>query len=328
MSAPRLERGRGDPPPAFHAVDAADPTTPAPDAEWAIAFAGDQPVARLATYVRRDLVGAPGETGLIGHYAATDADAAVELLRDATRRLLAAGARRVLGSMNGTTWGRYRFAIAEPSGETGDRPFLGEPVNRPEYPAHFARAGFREAAQYESRITPDIAAANPRAAAAEATARERGITVAPIDLTRFEDELRDLHQLSLRSFAANLYYSPIGAEEFAAMYRPMRALLDPSLVLLARDADASLIGYAFAYADPLSLEGGRPHRLIVKTLAVDPAWRSIGLGALMVERLHVAARAAGLSAVIHALMHVANDSVKISAHTARLFRRYALYEHP
>ena len=324
----RFERGAGAAPSAFHAVDAADPTAPGPDAEWSIAFAGDRPVARLATYVRRDLVGAPGETGLIGHYAATDPDAAVALLGDTTRRLLAAGARRVLGPMNGTTWGRYRLALVEPSGETSARPFLGEPVNRPEYPAHFVAAGFREAAHYESRITGDIAVANPRAAAADATARARGITITPLDPSRFEDELRDLHQLSLRAFAANLYYSPIGAEEFAAMYRPMRALLDPALVLLARDADGSLIGYAFAYADPLSLEGGRPHRLIVKTLAVDPAWRSIGLGALLVERLHEAARRAGLSAAIHALMHVANDSVKISAHTARLFRRYALYEHP
>ena len=130
MSAARLEWGGGAPPPAFHAVDAADPTAPASDAEWAIAFDADRPVARLATYVRHDLVGAPGQSGIIGHYAATDADAAVELLRDATRRLLAAGARRVLGPMNGTTWGRYRFALVEPPGETGDRPFLGEPVNR------------------------------------------------------------------------------------------------------------------------------------------------------------------------------------------------------
>ena len=327
-TAPRLEWGRGTPPPAFHAVDAADRTAPGPDAEWAVAITGDRPVARLATYARRDLVGAPGETGLVGHYAATDAGAGAALLRDAARRLLAAGATRVFGPMNGSTWGRYRFAIAEVPGEMSEPPFLGEPVNPAEYPEHFAIAGFREAARYESRITRDVAVANPRAAAAEATARERGITIGPIDLARFEDELRDLHRFSVRAFAANLYYSPIGAEEFAAMYRPLRALLDPAMVLLARDANAALIGYAFAYADPLSLEGGRPHRLVVKTLAVDPAWRSIGLGALLVERLHAAARAAGLTAVIHALMHVANDSVKISAHTARLFRRYALYEHP
>jgi GNAT superfamily N-acetyltransferase len=306
---------------------AAAPEQPGPDAEWGIAFIHERPVARLATWLRHDLVGAPGATGLIGHYAATDADAAVELLRDAASRLTNAGARRVLGPMNGSTWGRYRFAVPDPASETTAPPFLGEPVNSPEYPAHFAAAGFGEAARYESRITRDITAANPRAAAAEETARAKGVRVAPLELARFEDELRDLHQLSLRSFADNLYYSPIGPEEFAAMYRPMRALLDPALVLLARDAGDSLIGYAFAYADPLSVADGRPHRMILKTLAVDPAWRSIGLGALLVERLHAAARAKGLSSVIHALMHVANNSMKISAHTAQLFRRYALYEH-
>jgi GNAT superfamily N-acetyltransferase len=331
--AARLEWGRGTPPPAFHAVDAAAaaPDLPGPDAQWGIAFVHERPVARLAVYVRHDLAGAPGDTGLIGHYAATDADAAIELLRDAASRLTGAGVRRVLGPMNGSTWGRYRFAVpdaASAASATSAPPFLGEPVNPPEYPAHFAAAGFHEADRYESRITRDIAAANPRAAAAEATARARGVRVTPLDLARFDDELRDLHELSLRSFAENLYYSPIGAEEFAAMYRPLRALLDPALVLLARDADASLIGYAFAYADPLSLEGGRPHRMILKTLAVDPDWRSIGLGALLVERLHAAARGKGLSSVIHALMHVANNSMKISAHTAELFRRYALYEHP
>ena len=330
MTATRLEWGRGTPPPAFHAVDAvtATPDLPGADAEWGIAFVHGRSVARLATYLRHDLAGAPGETGLIGHYAATDADAAVALLRDAASRLGGLGVRRVLGPMNGSTWGRYRFAVHDPVSAPSAPPFLGEPVNPPEYPAHFAAAGFREADRYESRITRDIAAANPRAAAAEVTARARGVRVTPLDLARFDDELRDLHELSLRSFAGNLYYSPIGAEEFAAMYRPMRALLDPALVLLARDADDSLIAYAFAYADPLSVEGGRPHRMILKTLAVDPAWRSIGLGALLVERLHAAARGRGLSSVIHALMHVANNSMKISAHTAELFRRYALYEHP
>lgn len=293
-----------------------------------MAFAGDLPVARLATYVRHDLVGAPGETGLIGHYAATDPAAAVALLRDATRRLTGVGVRRVLGPMNGSTWGRYRFALHGASSEPSAPAFLGEPANPPDYPAHFAAAGFREAARYESRITTDVTTANPRAADAATTARARGIGLAPIELARFDDELRELHALSLRAFAAILYYSPIGAEAFAATYRPMRGLLDPALVLLARDPDASLIGYAFAYADPLSLKDGRPHRLILKTLAVDPAWRSIGLGALLVQRLHVAARSRGLSAVIHALMHVANDSMKISAHTAQPFRRYALYEHP
>lgn len=309
------------------APDQSDRERPGADAEIALAESRGVPVARLATYLRRDLQGAPGVTGLVGHYAAIDRGAGIALLRDAVRRLRAAGAERVLGPMNGSTWARYRFALEAPEGTSAMPPFLGEPVNPPDYPRQFAEAGFREVAWYESRITHDVATVNPRAEGAAREARARGVTVAPLDLARFDEALRDLHALSTRAFIDNLYYSPIDRATFEAMYRPMRGLLDPEFVVLAHAADGALVGYAFAYPDPLALVAGRPHRLIVKTLAVDPAWRSFGLGALLVERLHEAARRKGLDAIIHALMHVANDSLKISAHTAGVYRRYALYQH-
>lgn len=308
------------------APDATDRDRAGADAEPALVVAGGVPAARLATYVREDLHGAPGTTGVIGHYAARDPAAGVALLRAAAARLRARGAARVLGPMNGSTWARYRFALHDEGAPAG-QPFLGEPVNPPDYPRQFAAAGFRELARYESRIATDVATSNPRAAAAEIAAAERGVIVRQLDLARFDDELRDLHALSTRAFAGNLFYSPIAPASFQAMYRPLRAMLDPAFVLLARAADDRLVGYAFAYPDPLDLVEGRPWRLIVKTLAVDPDWRSFGLGALLVERLHAEARAKQLTAVIHALMHVANNSLRISAHTADVFRRYALYEH-
>lgn len=308
------------------APDPSDRDRPGADAVQAVAESNGTPVARLATYLRQDLHGAPGVTGLIGHYAATDPDAGVALLRDAVRRLRDQGAARVMGPMNGSTWARYRFVVEEPGADPVRPPFLGEPQNPRDYPRQFAEAGFRELAWYESRITYDLTTTNPRATAAEQEARARGIAIAPLDLDRFDDELRDLHALSTRAFSGNLYYTPIAQATFEAMYRPMRALIDPDFVTMARTAQGQLIGYAFAYPDPLDLADGRPQRLIVKTLAVDPEWRSLGLGALLVERLHAAARTKGLRAIIHALMHVANNSMKISAHTAGVYRRYALYQ--
>lgn len=324
-----IEWGDGSPPPQFAAMahDAGDPESPGADARWAVARAGGAPAARLATYVRHDLTGAPGASGVIGHYAARDAASGVALLRDALSRLRAAGVRRVLGPMNGSTWARYRFALPSPPGAPDEPAFLGEPTNPDEYPAHFAAAGFRTAAMYESRIATVLAAENPRARAAEETAAARGIRVAPLELDAFEHTLHDLHALSVRAFAENAYYSPIDGATFGAMYRPMRGMLDPELVLLARAPDGELAGYAFAYVDPLARRDGHPDRLIVKTLATSPAWRSIGLGALLVERLHAAARRKGIGTIVHALMHATNNSVRISAHTARVFRQYALYEH-
>ncbi|MBA3890578.1 MAG: GNAT family N-acetyltransferase, partial [Gemmatimonadaceae bacterium] len=325
----RIEHYEGVPPDAFPTPDwpAADREPPAPDAAWALAFQGDRLVARLATYFRDDLTGAPGRSGIIGHFDAVDAQAGTDLLGVVVAGLNAEGAVRVIGPMNGSTWHRYRLALPAEAGDVDAPPFLGEPLNPGGYPAMFAAAGFHVAASYESRISTDLGTENPRARAAEEALAARGITIAPVDLARFDDELADLHALSVRAFPENRYYSPIAVDEFRALYTPMRAMIDPALVLLARGPERQLVAYVFAYVDPLSARDGRPTRLIVKTLATDPAWRGIGLGAVLVERLHDAARSRGLDAIIHALMHADNNSVKISAHTAQVCRRYVLYEH-
>ena len=324
----RMETGAGAPPAAFDAAApvGAAPEPPGDDAQWCIAYAGTQPMARLATYVRDDLTEAPGSSGLIGHYAARDAAAGTHLLQHAVADLRARGVARVLGPMNGSTWGRYRFTLAPRPADPAEPPFLGEPVNPAAYPAHFTAAGFRPVATYESRIGAAASAPNPRAVAGEAAVAKRGITIVPLDLACFDDELRDLHGLSMRAFAGNRYYSPIDLAAFDALYRPMRAVIDPGLVLLARSGEGQLAAFAFAYVDPLGIRDGRPYRLIVKTLATDPECQGIGLGGVLVERLHAAAREKGIASVVHALMHSSNISVKISAHTAQVFRRYALYE--
>lgn len=324
----RMESGTGTPPAAFDAAApvGAPPEPPGDDAQWCIAYAGTQPMARVATYVRDDLADAPGSSGLIGHYAARDAAAGTRLLLHAVADLRARRVARVLGPINGSTWARYRFALAPRPADPAEPPFLGEPVNPAAYPAHFTAAGFRPVATYESRIGPSAAAPNPRAAAGEAAVAQRGITIAPLDLARFDDELHDLHALSTRAFAGNRYYSPIDSTAFDSLYRPMRAMIDPDLVLLARSDEGQLAAFAFAYVDPLGLRDGRPYRLIVKTLATDPECQGLGLGGVLVERLHAAAREKRIASVVHALMHTSNNSVKISAHTAQVFRRYALYE--
>lgn len=324
----RLEWGAGGVPPEFSAAEyASDREPPGADAAWGLARDGSGVAARLATYVRRELSGVQGTSGLIGHYDARDAAAGVALLQDAVARLRAQGVQRVLGPMNGSTWRRYRLVLPSGGSAPAEPPFIGEPVNPDRYAEDFHRAGFRAAAMYESRISHDLGRANPHAGAGETAIAARGISVAPLDLARFEEELRDLHALSVRAFPENRYYSPIDADTFAALYRPMRDLLDPELVLLARSETGELVAYAFAYVDPTATREGWPYRLIVKTLATHPDWRSMGLGGVLVERLHAAARRRKLGAIVHALMHVANDSVKISAHTATVFRRYALFEH-
>ena len=281
------------------------------------------PVARLSFGMVDDLHGAPGATGLIGHYESTDGGAGAGLLREAAARLASAGAVRVLGPMNGSTWGRYRVAFREDDEEP---PFLSEPWNPAEYPLHFQEAGFRVTATYESAIVEGLSAPDPRRDELAERVRARGAVVRPLDLDRFDDELRALYELSVAAFAENLYCSPIAFEEFRARYLPLRPLLDPELVRMAEDADGRLLGFVFAFPDLVTMAAGRPTRAVLKTLATAPAARGLGLGAFLTDEVRRLAHEKGYASVIHALMQADNASVRISRHTARVFRRYALYE--
>jgi len=296
-------------------------------AEPWLAWRGSTPVAGLATYLLDDLHGAPGLSGVLGHFVADDADAAERLLREASASLRVAGAARVLGPMNGSTWARYRFALAPdtPAGAL-EPPFLGEPTNPPDYPAWFARAGFAPVVAYESRIQRDLTTADPRAGQAAAQVAAAGLHLETLALDRLEPVLGEIHALSLESFGDNAYYRPIAREVFVAMYTPLRPILDPDLVLLARDAAGALVGFSFAYVDPLGAAAGAPGRVVLKTLVTRPAFRGVGLGGLLVDRTRSLALEKGHRAVIHALMHVRNVSKRMSERSTTEFRQYALYQ--
>ena len=291
-----------------------------------VAYHG-MPVARLSMELVRDLRGARGVTGLIGHYESTDGGAAALMLRRAIIDLRKAGAERILAPVNGSTWGRYRFVLPPERGE-GDPepPFLSEPVNPPEYLLDFREAGFRVAAEYESAIVEDLSEPDARREQSAERIRARGAVIRPLDFARFDDELRALYDLSVTAFAENLYYSPIGFDEFRARYLPLRPLLDPELVRLAEDADGRVLGFVFAFPDLLTMRDGRPTRAVLKTLATAPAARGLGLGTFLSDEVRRLAEEKGYASVIHALMQADNASISISRHTARVFRRYALYE--
>ena len=59
-------------------------------------------------------------------------------------------------------------------------------------------------------------------------------------------------------------------------------------------------------------------------MAVAPGRQHAGLGSVLMDRAHQAARELGYRRVIHALMHEANASRRLSSRTASTIRRYAL----
>ena len=285
-----------------------------------IAYRGDLPAARAAYGVRDDFAGTSGRTGFVGWYEAVDDEAGVAVLREVVERVTALGPDRVVGPLNGSTWHRYRLVQPDPAGPL---PFLSEPRNPAEYIGHFAAAGFRPLLEYESRLVAAPAGDPDVEEILLPRLLQHGISIRDLQVDRLDEELQALHTLSLEAFALNPFYSPIGYEEFAGMYRPLRPMLDPALVRLAVDGEGRLMGYVFAFSDPMA--PAEHSRIVLKTLAAARAARGLGLGRALVDDINRTAAERG-QAVIHALMQSGNVSRSISRRSdSTLFRRYTLF---
>jgi GNAT superfamily N-acetyltransferase len=258
--------------------------------------------------------------GAIGGFAALDAAGAKGLLDAAVRVLWERGCETVVGPMNGNTWRHYRFVVGG-----GERPpFLLEPRNPLEYPEWWQQAGFAVLSRYTSSVILLGEAAAVRREVGERLVKS-GVTIRSLDPARYDEELRAIHGLSLRSFSNNFLYTPLDEEAFLESYRKVRDWVDPDFVMLAERA-GRICGYLFGIADLEAAARGGRSAVIAKTLAVDPAMRGAGLGAFLIDELHRAARGKGYDESIHALQHASNSSLRITGrHKGRVFRHYALF---
>ncbi|MES2859988.1 MAG: hypothetical protein V4701_00860 [Pseudomonadota bacterium] len=248
-------------------------------------------------------------TAAVGDFACVSAEAGARLLALAAERLSDEGFEALVGPMNGDTWSTHRLVV-----ESDQRPaFLMEPSNPSHYPDAFETAGWNVIGRYAS-------AEGPLPKASAVADPPPGLRLEPFALDRADEELAQLHRVSLAAFQRGFLYRPLSLPAFIDLYRPVLGRLDPGLVVMARDEAGALQGFLFAIPD---LADPSPDRAVVlKTYAsLRP-----GLGSSLARRFYAEAAARGYSRVIHALMHDDNLSARHSARLgATVFRRYALW---
>jgi GNAT superfamily N-acetyltransferase len=258
--------------------------------------------------------------GALGGFSARDAASAKLLLDAAAARLAQAGCRTVVGPMNGNTWRRYRFVTES----NGRGPFLLEPRNPQAYPDWWRQAGFGELAHYSSSLI-HLDGQSTVAPVLIQRMKRSGLVIRRLDPARYDDELRAIHALSLRSFSSNFLYTPLDEQAFLTSYGKVREKVDADLVRIA-EREGLPCGFVFCIRDLEAEARGETPALIVKTLAVDPGSRSAGLGSLLVDEAHRIGFDKGYPEAIHALQHETNTSLKITGrHHGEVFRRYALF---
>ncbi len=275
-------------------------------------MSGPEPVAAggATLTVWRDAPSLEGRrTATLGAFSCDTAEAGAALLRTTADRLALEGFGAVVGPMDGDTWRSHRLVIES----DGRAAFFLEPSNPPHHPHAFEAAGFEVVARY---LSAEGAVADKR----PGLSRASDLRIRPFDPADAEAELLRLHGLSLRAFAGNFLYRPIGPDAFLDLYRPVLPVLDPELVLLAEDEAGEPQGFLFGLPDLAA--GPRPEAVVLKTYA---SLRSGG-GSLLADAFYAAARRKGYARVVHALMHETNLSTRHSRSSGgRVFRRYALW---
>lgn len=277
-------------------------------------------VAHAALWWRETPVVDGRPIGAIGGFSAADSDVATVLLDGAVEQLRKAGCRIAVGPMNGNTWRRHRFVVED----HGRGNFLLEPRNPPEHPAWWIDAGFTILSRYSSSIMP-LESGDVVSPGVKVRLERSGVRVRGLDLAGYDEELKKIHSVSLKSFARNFLYTPLCENGFVESYQRIRERVDPDLVKIA-ERDGVACGFVFGIPDLEAATRSESPAIIVKTLAVDPEARCAGLGSWLVEELHQTGREKGYREAIHALQRETNSSLKITGrHHGEVFRRYALF---
>ena len=263
----------------------------------------------------------------IGWFSAIDDDSGVAVLHAACEVAFAAGATRVVGPKNISTWRRYRCVIDDDvGGADAAAPFLLEPVTPARIHHCLQRAGFAVERRYATVRIPHVEVGLSTLAMKKACAA--GVRFVALEDRSDDDFVDILHGLADAAFAKKSGYRAASREHVAFLYGASRAQLLPGFSFLAEDASGAPLGFVIAWPNLVDDSGATT---VIKTLGVSPTAPSF-LGWALMHRHVVEARARGFSHGLYALMEkagpllrYARDPGRMGGEVGTVFRHYALF---
>lgn len=227
-----------------------------------LATAGSRVVGRVTASVNADLTDRDGiPVGLVGFFeCVNDGTVASDLLDNAVGYLRDShGIRRIWGPVNFDIWHGYRFM----TDGFGQKPFLGEPYNKPWYPDLLRHYGFSVRQEWDSvRINGAEAIGRmiQRGTRRYQDVLDRGYRFVPFGTGDAREERRILFTLIEKSFGGFLGFTPLRPDEFEEVFALKSRVFDPRLLVMVRDEKDEPVGFAGAYpelSDAVRAAGGR-----------------------------------------------------------------------
>ena len=257
-----------------------------------------------------------GKKGKIGFFEAENDLSAVKFLFDEIKKFAKSkGYDYLIGPLNGSTWKKYRVTLP-----SENPPFLLDNYNKPYYADLFEQYGFETIANYTSSITENLDRDYSRLDKFEKIFEEKGVKIRKFNPEKFDEDIKKIYEVSVKSFVNNFLYTPIEYDDFYKMYEPVRNFLNPEWILIAENENDEPVAFVFGFDN---LYNRQEKSLIVKTLAQIPDYKYRGIGSYLTEFLHKKAHQFGYKSIIHALMHESNVSANILS--GEIYHRYKLY---
>lgn len=200
-------------------------------AYWLALFDGE-PVGRISAQVNRPhLERHQDQTGHFGFLEAIDDEEAFGLLLDTAATWLSLrGMKRMAGP--------FSLSINDETGTLIDgfanRPYLMMPHGRPYYDHRLKEQGFAKAKDIQT-FSIDVQAPFPEAARRliERTRNTGGLTVRPLDMDRYQDEIRLVCDIFNDAWAENWGFVPFGAAEAQYLAKAIRPLVNGNCFAIA-----------------------------------------------------------------------------------------------
>jgi GNAT superfamily N-acetyltransferase len=225
------------------------------------------------------------------------------------------GCTRVEGPVNLHVLYGYRWQV---SGEER-RPFALEPRNPPYYPRLVEALGFAPTAWWRTWDISGLALQAWRLVHRAQAGRnrrleEQGYYRRPVDLARWDDELRILHRLTMASYAEAWRFAPLDFDEYARIHAPLVHVPGVRGVFLCHRDHDDPVGFGFAVDEQ--------HTGILHSFGILPAHRGKGLAHLVYQEAFDHLETHDVRTVIGALAK--EGSTKYST-VGAAHRRYAVY---
>ena len=314
------------------------------DVEFFLARKNGQIVGRIAAIIDREHNRFHEENaGFFGFFESVDdQDVAAALLARARDWTRARGAACLRGPVNPST--NYESGTLIEGFDSS--PMVMMTYNPRYYPALFEGAGLRKAkdllayCSHAQKIEMDKIER-----VAERALKQNGVTVRPIDMKNFAEEVARVWKVYSAAWSKNWGFVPMSKEEFELMGKDMKMILKPDLVLIG-EKNGETVGFALALPDvnqalkpagghlfPLGLLKILYYQRLVKSvrvvaLGVVEEFRTTGLGAAFYAMLVRNARKLGFGPC--EMSWILEDNVLMNRSLelmgAKRYKTYRIYE--